>query len=663
MYWIKLPLVHLSLFYTLGILLANRLFIHANQIFAAVFYLLCFAFLTHKAVHKTSRKPKVFNLSIWGIVFLLGVYNYHNSIPRTKANVGAFTQFVITEKLKETSYYSRYYGEQIGSEARKSKKLLLRVKKDSSCTPLLLGQIYLTNLELNPIPKPKNPYQFNYAEYLFYQGIGLQVQGSNNFIRPLNNTKETLAIRAKILQQQLASRFAKYIKNESNLGTVKALLLGERSSLDPEVKSDFAKSGIMHILAISGLHLGIISLLVSRITQGLKRFRYGVIFQLSILVSVLWSFALITGLSASVVRAALMFTIFSIGSAIGRRHFGIHGLIVSFFILLLFNPLYLFQVGFKMSYAAVFAILWLYPEFKKIINPKLRITRLVWDTLSVSFIAQLGVLPISLYYFNSFPVYFLLANFLILPCIAPIIGLGIFSLIGNIVHPEFTFGFKILEWSVNTISSLAEWVSRLPNAQIEPIRISEVQLTLSYLLLIGLIIVLKHKKRYSLRYLACSGLLLFWTIVTQEKNMQKDRLWVFNTIGETAVVAKNINKLTVYSNTLNTNNWNLNGITANLKIESVATTSLPNYFIYKECSILIVDRVIPIPEKLMQLDYLILTNNVKIHLEQWINSIKPQMIIADASNFPNTIERWKTTANKKQVEFYPTPEKGAFEFK
>ena len=198
------------------------------------------------------------------------------------------------------------------------------------------------------------------------------------------------------LRTQVQEALKIYNFKKSELAVINALLLGQRQAVSKELITDYQRAGAIHILAVSGLHVGIILLILSFLLKPIERMKYGTFIKTLCIVILLWTFAFIAGLSASVVRAVTMFTFLAIGLFFKRKYVVEFSFISSLFFLLLINPMFLFEVGFQLSYLAVFGILWTQPKIYSIWKPTFKIIDFFWQLCTVSIAAQIGILPLHL---------------------------------------------------------------------------------------------------------------------------------------------------------------------------------------------------------------------------------------------------------------------------
>jgi competence protein ComEC len=302
----------------------------------------------------------------------------------------------------------------------------------SSCSPLLSltipmnqisGDIYPGDtiqgkLKLKPIVASSNRFFNNFNSFLLNEHIFYKAQLIAPHVKLSRNLDFNLFALAQKFANNCKERLLKSITNSICANLMIALILGDKSNLDKSIKRDFINTGTAHILAVSGLHLGMIyglltfgmNLIKSRMKSGRRNI-------IEILVSLLliWFFAFITGLSSSVIRAAIMISMFEAGTLCKRNNDAINSLFGCGFIMLCFNPCTLFDIGFQLSFTAVLSILLFNPYIRRIYNPEIMILCKLRDIISVTFSVQILVTPISMYYFQQFPMYFLFSNLVWIP--------------------------------------------------------------------------------------------------------------------------------------------------------------------------------------------------------------------------------------------------------
>lgn len=315
---------------------------------------------------------------------------------------------------------------------------------------------------------------FDYADYLMRKGIsGTALAYVGNWRRLGQKVSLTFLQRARICQQRVVDIYRSWRLDEDVMAVVSALTIGDKSELTSELKAVYSAAGASHVLALSGLHIGILSGLLWIFLYPLTYLKQGRKLLAVCVACLLWGFAYLSGLSASVVRAVVMGSLYVLASLCTEERFsGGHSLILAAFLMLLYNPFYLFDVSFQLSFAAVFSILAFYPLCVQLITIKNRVLRYLWNLLCLSFSAQLGTLPLVLTYFGAFPTYFLLANLVVSPLAVCILALTLASLIFMSL-PFVGAWFIMLLNVVTSLLNQCMWeVQHLSGAQVTSVYLS-----------------------------------------------------------------------------------------------------------------------------------------------------------------------------------------------
>ncbi len=295
-------------------------------------------------------------------------------------------------------------------------KALVYLQKDSLSEDLFYGDYLLINQQFKLITPPQNPYQFNFAAYSSRKGIYHQAYLKSEDWKLIPNLKNhNLAYFALLLRNRMIAILRQNELNEDELAVASGILLGEQSMISDELRASYSGSGASHVLSVSGLHVGIVFMILSFLLKPFHWGKHDKLLKALFVIFILWLYALLTGLSPSVNRSAGMFTFIAVGQSL-RRHTHILGsLSASAFVLLLINPNYLFDLGFQLSYSAVIAIVALQKPISDWWIAPNKITDAFWQLVVVSVAAQVGTAPISIFYFHQFPNLFLLTNFIVIP--------------------------------------------------------------------------------------------------------------------------------------------------------------------------------------------------------------------------------------------------------
>ncbi len=382
--------------------------------------------------------------------------------------------------------------------------VLLTCSDSISFPDLSPGKKILFDTKLNRISGGGNPGQFDYQRYMQLKGVYYQGFVSQGML-VVENPKLTLRARALKIREQLLLLYRKIPLSSDELGVLSALTLGDRVLLSAEMRNSFAASGAMHVLAVSGLHVGIISILFGRILMLVRWGKRGKLIRAVLVILFLWGYAFLTGLSPSVMRAATMFSFVELGKPARLKGNIFNTLGASAFLLLLIRPAMLFEVGFQLSYLAVLSIAVYQPLIASFFQPKNRFAGWAWDLLAVSLAAQLGTTPISLLYFHQFPTYFWLSNFFVIPAASILLyGATAYFMVSSIPVGIQVVGF-LLKWSVAGMIWVVKTIESVPGALIEGIWISSKEMVLLYFILIALTLALVLR---SVLWLKTVGMLL-----------------------------------------------------------------------------------------------------------------------------------------------------------
>ncbi|MCF0055576.1 ComEC/Rec2 family competence protein [Dyadobacter sp. CY356] len=326
-------------------------------------------------------------------------------------------------------------------------KALLSIPLTSAQVPAAHDILIVKGNPELPNP-PMNPHEFDYKRYLWNKGIvwtDYLPEGSYQIIRN-NDISGNVKLWSIQVSEWADKQLRTNLKDEKSYGLVKAMLLGRRDDLRSDQIDDYTTSGTVHILSVSGMHVAIIFLVITFLLGWVKRLRGGKFVYLTIVISLMCFYALVTGLAPSVLRATLMCIVFVLAEVFSKKNNGINTLAISALIILLIDPQALFDVGFQLSYLAMTGIFLFYKPIETIWSPSNRVTKYLWQITALSFAAQLATFPVSLYYFHQFPFYFWLVNpfvitltnlllpaalLLLLTCLLPFAALNL--MIGHIV--------------------------------------------------------------------------------------------------------------------------------------------------------------------------------------------------------------------------------------
>jgi competence protein ComEC len=337
--------------------------------------------------------------------------------------------------------------------------------------------------------KIRNPNEFDFAKHYKQKQIFKQLYLSDVDI---NSKKSIENFSLKKIAIQLKNQFIERVENfdfhKGSSGIITALVTGDQRLTESEVKSDFISTGTMHVLAVSGLHLGILYYAVTLLTGFFTRFKKGKWIQFVVILFVIWFYAFFTGFSPSVSRAATMFSLIGLGQLVTRRVFSINILCASALFMLAYNPMLIYSIGMQLSYSALTGILVLTPLLQKLIFFNSSFLNKAYSICCATFAAQLFTLPFSLFHFHQFPTYFLLANLVAIPLIGIIAAGSFLSFIAGLVPIFQKIIWFLLDYVVLILNKFISLISSLPTSTIRFIPFDEWMLFISILFLVLLIV-------------------------------------------------------------------------------------------------------------------------------------------------------------------------------
>ena len=327
---------------------------------------------------------------------------------------------------------------------------------------------------------------------------------------------------AKICKERLIVYIVQVFSDDIS-GLVHSLCLGHKDNLKESDSASFAKSVTMHILAVSGLHVGMIYIILTILFSFAGLFQKYKRTRTFLILICLWVYAFVTGLGASVIRASLMFTIIEIGrTVLHSKSNGFNSIFASAYLQLLIFPLQIMDVGFQLSYLAVLGILFFYPKIEPLLNPPHAILKKMWQLSCISISATIGTLPLTFYYFHTFPVWFILSNI----CLVPLGMLCLISILVSLSLCQLPFLGVLLigftTWILRLLLKLVHVFSELPLAQLNTIYITEWEV-LFYLVLMPLLGLGLYKRSIKAIYISMAVVCLYslvWAYKEYERSNQ-----------------------------------------------------------------------------------------------------------------------------------------------
>lgn len=514
----------------------------------------------------------IITLFLGGVIMLLShQIKYENQFSyRWLFGVGIFFSFIAvggfrTSLKQETLKYElsdslrTYVGFVINTPQNKPRSIACKVyvekedvnivcylQKDSIKSYPKVGDQIIFVGQLQSFKNRGNPNDFDYQKYMYNQGFVASVFLNSNSWQLTGDQSKSLFIKALKVRQHIMDSFANMGFSIDQQAILSALTLGYQDTLSDDLKQGFRTTGTVHVLSVSGLHVGIIYGLITFLLSFLSlpnRYRWIKVF---LVIFFLWAYAFLTGLPPSVVRASVMLTAFCVAEIFNRRGNPLNNLFIAAFIMLLYNPFQFFDIGFQLSCLLVLSILALYPLLYEKFKTKNKILNFVLGMLGVSFSAQLATFPLCLYYFGTFPTYFFVTNIFIVVLVSPIIyGVVLLAFLSELVtffHLSeiwLWLPIRFLKLGVEIMTQFISFFENLPHALIDKVKISFIGLVLIYFLILSLLMALKNTNSKILILSLCLFIVILTINIIDEINERREKVMlIMNNATETEIILK-----------------------------------------------------------------------------------------------------------------------------
>lgn len=518
----NIPFLRLAIALVLGIFAGQ--YLHLNVVAGSSLLILLFFSLLI-----INRNYKYSSALLFGICFnlffiVLGIiiYNRYNEKPIFHSE-GIFVATVLESPVeKPNSFKSTVEVNEVilaDSAVRTSEKMIIYFEKTGNATKLKAGDKILFNGSPNRVAPKLNPYDFDYQQYLERRKIYRQVYLPDENWQQTGNSVFSLICEAEKLRDKLIDVYRAQPIDSVEFEILSALTLGYSRELDPETRRVFSSSGAMHVLSVSGLHVAIIFAVLNFIFGFLKKNKHGRFVFTAVVILVLWFYAFITGLSPSVLRATAMFSVYIVGENINRNASIYNSLALTAFFLLLINPNSLFDIGFQLSYSALFGIVVIEPKLREKININNRVVKYFVSLITVSFAAQIATFPLTSYYFSQFPTYFWLTNIFIIPAVAFLTPVGIVLLFVNQIPIISDLVSFVLNFVLKYSYHLLYQIEQLPYSVLQ-LTVNQVQLWLIFGLIVTSYFVLTRFRANHLKAMLVVLLLYSLSVFEHKLNIQ-----------------------------------------------------------------------------------------------------------------------------------------------
>lgn len=549
-----------------------------------------------------------------------------------------------------------------------SGNLLISIK-DTTSTQLKYGYELLIPASCTLVDPPFNPAEFNYKKYLAHQNIYHQL-----FLYPkqyviINHNAGNRAMAYALQQRQnLVQKFKANMHDTTAIAVASTLILGYKADLSNDVLQAYSKTGTIHVLSVSGAHVAILFLLLNYVFGFLDSRKYGKLFKAILIVAIIWYYALLTGFSPAVCRAAVMLSLIIVGKTYSRYINMLNILAISAFFLLLYNPYFITDVGFQLSYLAVAGLVVFQPIVYGLVKVNNKWIDKLWALGSISIAAQVITFPLSAYYFHRFPVYFLISNLIIALPVMLIMYTGLFYLL----LPQIPFLSKILgfilEQVILWINKALTIIEHSPLASIGKIWLTTFEYLLLYVIIICIFYFLFDKRKWLIKVSMLCLLVLTISISLKKYNVFKtDGITYLNLRSHTGIVFKNNNKAIILTDLNPTDKNYQYAIQPYLDSSKIVDTAVykpeqnidvpffrktGNLIRFKNKTIFIYNKTAPyeLPQKLM-VDHLYITDNPKIDLSSINKNYTYKLLVIGSNNIPRLAAKLEQEAQLGNVPY------------
>lgn len=603
---------------------------------------------------------------------------FGNFYKNENALVVTLTEAAVEKTKSYKANASVNYVLQNDSSFKTSGTIILYFKKDSSIPKLGYGTQLLIKKPLQEIKNSGNPGGFDYKRYSLFQGTTHQVylRGSdhsgkeNDFIVLAGENKKWFRSFILSTREKVLNILRQYIGGEKELGLAEALLIGYKDDLDKTLVQSYTNTGVVHVIAISGLHLGLIYWLLLWLVRPIpKKLRW---LRPVLILTGLWLFSLLAGAQPSVIRSAVMFTCIVLGNSFERKTSIFNTLALSAFILLCYNPYWLWDVGFQLSYAAVLSIVIFMRPIYNWFYIKNKTLDFLWKLNAITIAAQILTLPVSIYHFHQFPNYFLLTNFLAVPLSSLVLLGEIFLCAVSFIPVVATLIGKILSWLIWLLNSYVERIELLPFSLWDGLQISITQSVLLAATAACFGYWLMEKSKTGLKW-GTVALLAFIALrsVSFIQANNRQQIIVYNVPQKQAIdFIEGRKYFFVGDNDLLADDFVRNfhikpsriyhRIEPSVMLENFKSGS--NLFLFNDKKVMLLDTTAYFsPEHpKTELDLLVISKNPKLYFKKLSETFAIKRVVFDGSCPAWKTRYWKKDCDSLGIPYHDVSEKGAF---
>ncbi len=688
----QIPFVRILLFFVLGIFVADYFRLFYIQL------LLVIPILASLFVVLFTKRWSIYYRWVPGVLlmismFLLGYANYMMHSPARQIDyIGVHNdeaQYILVEVKENPKSGKRLrciaesYGilDNLNIVHPVSGKILLYIDSTKLRYDIGIGDKMLINTKIYPVRANSNPHVFDYKNYLYYRDVNLQAYIDTKDILNLeSSTSFSLYLATQKWREKFYDIIVEYIPDKDQQAIAAAMLLGIKNNLDADLYESFTNSGAVHVLAVSGLHVGFVAGVLFMMMRLIPfRFKYIKGIKTILIVAGVFIYGLMTGMAPAIMRATIMYAIFIVARAWRPATSNYNLLAFSAFIMLLYNPFMLFQASFQFSYLAILGIMVFYYPINRLIYFKHWLLSYSYNMISVSIAAQLMVFPITVYYFHKFPTYFFISGLIAIPAAAIIISLGIGLVFFHYLIPSLSKIIALLlQATLKLLIAGIGWINKWPMSNIDGIFINKTMMVTIYVIIIFSAFYYFVKSKTSLFY-ALIGIIFFIMAHMTHTFSYEDNydFIVYDSFGN-SVTDIYISDYVYSVHAVDMSSKNLKFLTYNHRLHKSINKQvvIGQDTIYKDGVINYQNGFLEVGKKLFyfskeediphfdtpqDIDYLVIGSPSRKRIETYLEEFNPRHIIIDHSSNNKQLWKWKNEVKISGVKVHFTDIDGVFE--
>lgn len=525
----KIPFIRICSLFLIGILL-NK-YVNPDLRWTGIICTILFSAIISLWHNSNFTAVKFQNLLISVGIVLAGVF-YPDQIQERQLPSFPRKDYYLAEVCQKPAEKAKTFQSILKIENKSlatPENVIAYFSKDKFDTTITTGDQLILLVKPQEIRNMGNPFEFDYQSMMSKKNIWFSVYLTNGTYKKTRVQVNRVIYWSEQIRDKLVSILKTAIPEKEERSVISALTLGYRAEIDKDTIDYFASTGAMHVLSVSGLHVGLIYFILGFLLAFIKRGRAGSFIFAVVMILFLWIYAFITGFSPSVQRATVMFTFVIIGNNLHRQVNIYNSLTASAFFLILLNPDVIFDIGFQLSYLAVLGIVLIQPVLNKLVELTNPILKWSWSLFTVSVAAQLITFPLGLFYFNQFPNLFWLSGFVVIPITTLIIWITLFFFIFSWWH-GFALILGVIIQKITTVMLVVlKEMDALPMAVSKGIVINSSQTLILYGLLASVVVYGFSKKKQWLYSSLILIVLMQCNVILSNLRLQNQKaVYVYN---------------------------------------------------------------------------------------------------------------------------------------